>query len=180
MLDSSIPAYVDTRKAFLQEAKISGKVSLERMPRFQSCLISTSGSVNIELSFDVSETKQRIISGTLRAEVKVACQRCLEPLEITLTDDIRLALLKDEAEAEGLETELDPWFCEDYKLDVAPLIEEQLILCMPNVNYHQSGECAERKNYIAGQESAGSDAQSAHSESPFSILKSLKKNDLSD
>ena len=181
MSDSPIPVYVDTRKAFLQEGKISGEVSLDRMPRFQDSLANKAGTVHVELSFDLNESKRRIISGHLQAEVEVVCQRCLEPTAIALADDIKLALVKDEAAAEGLDSGLDPWICEDHKLDVAALVEEQLLLCMPLVSYHQSGECISRKNYVAGQQNAGGEGQSNRAvENPFSVLKSLKKSDLTD
>lgn len=181
MSDSPIPVYVDTRKAFMQEGKISGEVSLDRLPRFLDSLATNLGTVNVELSFDFNESRQRIISGHLQAQVEVVCQRCLEPLAIALADDIKLALLRDEAAAEGLESELDPWICEDYKLDVATLVEEQLILCMPLVSYHQSGECIGKKDYIAPQQNAGGAVQSQKAdENPFSVLKSLIKSDKTD
>ena len=78
MSESSIPAYVDTRKAFLQEGTIGGEVSLDKLPRFLEGLANDAGTVSVELSFDLNESKQRIISGHLRAEVEVVCQRCLE------------------------------------------------------------------------------------------------------
>lgn len=181
MSDSPIPAYVDTRKAFQQEGKISGEVSLERLPGFLDSLANEVGRVQVDLSFDLNESKQRIISGRLQAEVEVSCQRCLEPLAIALVDDIRLALVKDEAAAEELDPELDPWICEDYKLDITPLVEEQLILCMPLVSYHQSGECISRKNFVAGQQDAEGAAQSERAgRNPFSVLESLKKSDKTD
>ena len=181
MSDSSIPAYVDTRKAFQQEGKISGEVSLESLPRFLDGLANDIGKVQVDLSFDLNQSKQRIISGHLQAEVEVFCQRCLEPLAIALADDIRLVLVKDQAAAEELDTELDPWICEDHKLDIIPLVEEQLILCMPLVSYHQSGECISRKNFVAGRQDTEGAAQSEKAgRNPFSVLESLKKSDKTD
>lgn len=181
MSDSSIPAYADTRKIFLQEGHIGGEISLQRLPRFSQSLSDDKGSVSVELHFRLSESKQRLISGELRAEVNVLCQRCLQPLAIRLADDIKLALVRDEEAAKQLTGELDPWFCEDHRLDVAELVEEQLILCMPLVSYHDSGECVSRKNYTAGvspaeQEAASNDA----SDNPFAVLRSLKESDPSD
>ena len=181
MSDSSIPAYVDTRKAFQQEGKISGELSLQRLPGFLDSLANEVGKVQVDLSFDLNESKQRIISGRLRAEVEVICQRCLEPVAISLADDIKLALVKDEAAAQALDADLDPWIFEDYRLDIAPLVEEQLILCMPLVNYHQGGACTDRKNYVAGQQETEGAARSGRAGSnPFSVLESLKKSGQTD
>ena len=176
MSDSSIPAYADTRKIFLQEGNISGTLSLDRLPRFCKSLADKNGSVSIELKFSLNNAKERLISGSLRAEVNVFCQRCLKPLAIAVADDIILALVRDEEAALRLDAKLDPWICEDHKLDLAELIEEQLILCTPIVSYHESGDCMTQKDYVAGEDAT----ESIASESPFAVLRSLKDSDTSD
>jgi uncharacterized protein len=177
MSDSSIPAYADTRKIFLQEGNISGTLSLDRLPRFCKSLADKNGSVSIELKFSLNNAKERLISGSLRAEVNVFCQRCLKPLAIALADDINLALVRDEEAAKQLDAEYDPWICEDHKLDLAEMVEEQLILCMPLVSYHDSGDCLSLKNYVSGAHIEEDAASSASKESPFAVLRSLKDND---
>ena len=180
MSDSSIPAYADTRKIFLQEGNISGNLALERLPRFSKGLANEQGSVSLELRFSLSDAKERLISGSLRAEVNVFCQRCLKPLAIVLADDIKLALVRDEEEAKRLDADLDPWICEDHKLDLAELADEQLILCTPLVSYHESSECLSKQNYVAGASAATESAEHVARENPFSVLKSLKDSDSSD
>jgi len=180
MSDSSIPAYADTRKIFLQEGEISGKLALERLPRFTKNLANAEGAVLLELKFTLSDAKQRLISGSLQADVNVFCQRCLKPLAIELADDIELALVRDEEAAQRLDADLDPWICEDHKLDLAELAEEQLILCMPLVSYHESGECLKQKHYVSGASVGSEGTEAGSSENPFAVLKSLKGSDVSD
>tara|TARA_B110000858_G_scaffold198527_1_gene266254 strand:+ start:4973 stop:5503 length:531 start_codon:yes stop_codon:yes gene_type:complete len=176
MSDSSIPAYADTRKIFQQEENISGNLGLDRLPRFCKTLANDQGGVSLELKFTLSDAKQRLITGSLQAQVNVFCQRCLKPLAIALADDIKLALVRDEEAALLLEAELDPWICEDHKLDLAELVEEQLILCTPLVSYHESGECITQKDYVAGEDAT----ESVTIENPFAALKSLKDSDPSN
>ena len=114
--------------------------------------------------------------GSLQAQVNVFCQRCLKPLAIALADDIELALVRDEEAALRLDAKLDPWICEGHKLDLAELIEEQLILCTPIVSYHESGECMNQKDYVAGEDAT----ESIASESPFAVLRSLKDSGTGD
>ncbi len=177
MLDSSIQAYVDTRKVFLGQGNISGQLSLARLPRFVECLADDVGSVSVELIFALNDAGQRLISGHLQAQVNVLCQRCLNPLAIELTDEIRLALLKDEEAVRQLDPALDPWFCEGHKLDLAELVEEQLILCMPIVSYHDSSACIDRRNYVSGE---SNESAANLLENPFNVLKSLKESDITD
>lgn len=180
MSDSSIPAYADTRKIFQQEADISGDIALDRLSRFTKTLANGQGSVAVELQFRLSDAKERLISGNLQAQVNVSCQRCLKPLAIALADDIKLALVRDEEAALRLNKDLDPWICEDHKLDLAELIEEQLILCTPIVSYHESGDCISQKNYVASASSNDEVTENRPSENPFAVLKSLKDGDASD
>jgi len=176
MLDSSIPAYADTRKIFQQEDIISGNIGLNRLPRFSKTLANDLGLVSLELKFTFGEAKERLIVGSLQAQINVFCQRCLKPLAISLADDINLVLVRDEETALRLDAKLDPWICEDHKLDLAGLIEEQLILCTPIVSYHESGECMTQKDYVAGEDAT----ESIANESPFAVLRSLKDSDTSD
>lgn len=179
MSDSFIPAYADTRKIFLQEGNISGTLSLDRLPRFCKSLANKNGSVSIELKFSLNNAKERLISGSLRAEVNVFCQRCLKPLAIALADDVNLALVRNDEASKQLDAALDPWICEDHKLDLAEMVEEQLILCMPLVSYHDSGDCVNLKNYVSGAHIEEDAASSVSKESPFAVLRSLKDNDSS-
>ena len=180
MSESSIPAYADTRKIFLQQADISGNISLDRLPRFSKDLADSVGRVTVQLSFRLSDAKERLITGSLHAEVNVFCQRCLKPLAIALSDDIKLALVRDEDAAKRLAAELDPWICEDHKLDLAEMIEEQLILCMPLVNYHDTGECMNRKNFVTAAALEKQAIAGESRENPFAVLKSLKDGDPSN
>ena len=176
MSDSPIPAYADTRKIFQQEDIISGNLGLNRLPRFSKTLANDQGLVSLELKFTFGEAKERLIVGSLQAQVNVFCQRCLKPLAIALADDIELALVRDEEAALRLDARLDPWICEGHKLDLAELIEEQLILCTPIVSYHESVDCMTQKDYVTGEDAA----ESLASESPFAVLRSLKDSDTSD
>ena len=64
------------------------------------------------------------------------CQRCLQPLDLVVEDDINLVLVETEEKAKGLEELYDPWICETYKINLADLVEEQLLLALPIVCLH--------------------------------------------
>lgn len=171
-----VPTYVDTRKVFLQQGPIAGFVALDRLPRFNELLASDKGTVSVELHFGSNDSGQQVISGRIRAKVEVTCQRCLEPLGIDLQDDIKLALLKDESKVETLEADLEPWICQDTRLELAELVEEQLMLCMPIVSYHDEAHCGDKLGYTQ-PDAADTEHGANGTSNPFSVLKSLKDGD---
>ena len=180
MTDSALPVYVDTRKIFLQQAQIDGTVALERLSRFRSTLASDTATISARLQFSVNKSGQKLIGGKLSADVEVCCQRCLQPFVINLADDINLVLFSNEAVAAvQLGSKLEPWICEDYRLDLASVVEEQLILCMPIVNYHPGENCLDKLDYKKQGETQKSLAESeTHTDSttnPFSVLRTLNK-----
>lgn len=173
MTDSPVPAYVDTRKIFLQRGAVAGKIALHRMGRFSELLANHAGFVSVDLEFFKDESGRHRISGRLHAEVAVVCQRCLEPLDIVLDDDIKLAVLKDESQVASLDAEFDPWICSDTKLEISSLVEEQLILCLPIVSLHDTAHCNGISAYLRTTSNYEQDP-ALGTVNPFEVLKSLK------
>ena len=68
---SSLPTYIDIRKAFDLESVFEGSCSLERLPRFADCLASLDGEVSGQLQFFTTEAGRRVILGSVTATVEV-------------------------------------------------------------------------------------------------------------
>lgn len=171
MSDSPLPEYVDTRKIFTQASTLSGSIGLSRLNRIKEYLAEDDISVQAELRFSVDDSGRKHIVGELKASLPVECQRCLEPLRIELADEFNLVLVADETVAKSLEKQYDPLVVEENKIYLADLIDEQLVLAMPIVNYHQSGPCSEAKSYATEQ----TETEDMASDSPFAVLATLKK-----
>jgi len=179
MEDTLIPDYVDARKIFAQQALIKGTIPVSRLSRFCELVAGTQGDVQVLMKFDLDDGNRRIMEGTLDTQAQVICQRCLEPMQIALHDEFRLAVVESESKSEGLPKSLDPWICEDIKLVLAEVIEEELILCMPIVSYHENN-CIEKLSFAASQSKQDGTAKAASGAgkpNPFDILKTLKDKD---
>jgi len=176
MTEAQIPAYVDVRKVFDQEAEFSGPVGLERLPRFSDCLASTKCQVWANLRF-CTDTGRRVILGNISTNAEVSCQRCLEPVSIELADEIKLAVLDSEEQLETLEEHWEPWIIEDPRIQLASLVEEQLMLCLPLVSYHPYPNCVDALGYQKPESAVDTGDQEAGAENPFAVLKALKQND---
>ena len=176
MEDTLIPDYVDARKIFAQQALIKGTIPVSRLPRFCELVTAPQGDVKVTIKFDLDESNRRIIEGVLDTQAQVICQRCLEPMQIALHDEFRLAVVDSESQSESLPKSLDPWICEDIKLVLAEVIEEQLILCMPIVSYHEN-KCIEKLSFEASQNKHNGAMKGTAKPNPFDILKTLKDKD---
>lgn len=174
MSDQPVPVYVDTRRVFQQGAEISGFMDLARLPRFRQMLASDKAAIHVQLEFTIGDRGYRVIHGQVQAEVEVACQRCLEPVAIHIDEELALALVKDDAEAAALRADLDPWIGPDIKLQLADLVEEQLMLSMPIVSYHAPGQCAQPA-FAAAPTQSQDDAQDTAGTNPFAVLEKLKQ-----
>ena len=111
------------------------------------------GTLDVEL---YGEGKEIFASGTLVGYVRVACSRCIGPVDIKLDEQLRitympaadLALIPDEPPepdkekadkkaddadegAEITEDDLDLFPYEDEKIDLAPMVREQYVLAIP-------------------------------------------------
>ena len=174
---SSLPIYIDIRKAFDLESVFEGSCSLERLPRFADCLASLDGEVSGQLQFLTTEAGRRVILGSVTATVEVICQRCLEPLSLQLADAIQLALVESESQIDSLEARWDPWLVDGPRITIASLLEEQLMLCMPLVNYHPDDRCIEALEYQRQREPREGNNGNRAAQNPFEVLKVLKEND---
>lgn len=176
MSHGPLPEYVDARKAFSPDTSVSGSIGLNRLPRVAACLADDSGQVRASLGFAIDGFGRRRIAGEIHASLPMICQRCLEANQAELVEAVDLVLVNDEAEAQALDKSLEPWLADDYRIVLADLVEEQLLLGMPIVNFHVTGPCSERDHYSTEVEEADrAEEQLTGQQNPFAVLAKLKQ-----
>lgn len=176
MSDTPLPVYVDARKVFVSDASIKGTIEVDKLERVAACSADNQGQVVAEFSFAIDRAGRRRIKGKAQTRLMLTCQRCLEPVATELNEDIDLVLVEDEEKAQQLDKEYEPWVCEDHRIVLAALLDEQLLLGMPIVSVHESGPCSEQKSYQgdADQEVDQQGQEKPASNNPFSILADFK------
>jgi len=100
----------------------------------------------------------------------MTCQRCLEPVEITVEANFNLAIAPTEEHAKTLPKYYDPLIVEGEELQLLSMVEEELILSLPIVPYHD--DCSVQMSY--GDEAAADAVTDSDKTNPFSVLASLK------
>ncbi len=173
MSDTPLPTYVDARKVFSQNASMRGAVELKKLERVADCVTDDKGAVTAAFDFRLDSAGKRRIRGQVAASVMLTCQRCLEPVAVDLHEEFDLVLVADEEATRSLDKALDPWICADHKIVLARILDEQILLGMPIVSYHQQGPCSQRKGFEAAPEPLEIDDSRVGS--PFAVLADLNK-----
>lgn len=178
---SVLPRHIDPRKFAQQGLSINGEVTLSALERLVPLLASVRGEVQSDLDFSVDEQGIRVVDGVIDAKLELVCQRCLGACEQSLSLPIRLGIVWNDEQAARLTKARDPWLLADEgQTDIYQMIEEELILGLPIVAYHES-DCVASSLYQAGEiEETGKTGQATNlveneTTNPFQALQSLKE-----
>jgi uncharacterized protein len=217
MSSGPFPDRVDASKLFARHGLIEASLPLSRLTRLADYLADTSGHADVVLEFGHDAEGRKQITGSIEAEVHLACQRCLQALPTHVSCELSLLVFATRAElekqlssqgrtVESMEQDvlvLDELndaakdktqqqeaaakgskHLERYleqSLNVASVVEDELILSLPLVPMHEDVNCNREFNQHRLQtEKEENDRQSAResaeeSSSPFAVLAKLKK-----
>jgi uncharacterized protein len=184
---------IDPWRACRRELVFSGDALLSAMPRLAAAVtglegVSSSADVGpessatpaaagYELRFGRDRQGRSVVTGWVRACLRLTCQRCLEEVEIPVDAPIELALIRRDEDALDLPEDLDPWLVTEERLNPLDLVEDELLLAVPRVPRHPHGSCGLRS--VAGDEAEASardeDNGSDLKRRPFAILAALKR-----
>lgn len=140
-MSSRLPDFVDPWRLANLGKTFSGSVELGEFPRLTALLVTAEGEARFTLEFYRDEKKRARVRGTAEAGLTLECQRCLEQMTLPVDSRIDLAVIEVHAEAELLPDECDPVVAEEGRIQLYDLIEDELLLAIPQVPMHPLGEC---------------------------------------
>jgi uncharacterized protein len=170
------PRRLDMAAFAAADGELSGELALEGLARLAESVIGMEppgAPVHWQ-----AEGRMRSVAGgeaetwlhlSSQACVSLRCQRCLQPMAAPLDVDRWIRFVRDAAEAEALDAELEDDVLElPRQLDLHELIEDELLLALPLVPRHEV--CPEPLPQ-------GSDPEVDVPErpNPFAALEQLKK-----
>ena len=144
-----------------------GQVDTSILPRLKGLINTSTQLLDYSIEGSLTTRREPQIKCTIRGSVYLQCQRCLgdilQPIEVDSTvvfvqDEEKLPLIEDEDQA------IDYVVLPD-SLNLAELIEEEILLALPLVPRHEEGKCIE----LSAQQDSGK------KESPFAVLAKLKQ-----
>jgi uncharacterized protein len=163
-----LPKQGDPRKFAQQGISLDGFVPVVELPRLAESLQETTGEIQVDLAFGISVEKKKIVTGHASGELTLVCQRCLENVKVPVKSDISLGIVWDEEGAEALPEYLDPWITGEGVADLYDMIEEEMLLSLPKVAYHEE-LCVDRQLFTSGKP-----VEVKKTKNPFQVLEQLK------
>ena len=162
-----LPRHVDPRKLAAKAAHLQGDIPAEELPRLLEAVVSVEDA-GVELDFTRDQEHRFVVDGRYNLRVTMSCQRCMQPVQESLSGEVHVGVVWDEERAAALPKRLDPWLVSSESADLYELMEDEFLLALPIVAYHTEEDCAARGSFsTVGHEVAR--------ENPFSILAKLKK-----
>lgn len=140
---AGIPKQVSASRAISARQRFVGALPLEQMPRLAVQVADKSGSLEVDLEV-AREASGAWLSGAIRGNLSLTCQRGLHsyPWECSLTP--RLRLVASETEEERALKDCEPYLIQDDQLPVRDLVEDEVLLALPIVPRCDDPDCLQR------------------------------------
>jgi len=116
-------------------------------------LAAAEGYAEVDLRFGPDDSGHLGIQGTVRAELRLVCQRCLGALSFRVESNVRLALISADGQMDSLTKRVNPGFeplvvVDDEAMVLSDIIEDELLLTLPVVPRHPEGVCEIAQKYV--------------------------------
>ncbi|HTT12775.1 MAG TPA: DUF177 domain-containing protein [Burkholderiaceae bacterium] len=171
MNPSEASCRIDTFELARRGGVVEGRIPFAAAPRLRASLRSDAGAIGFRLQGMMDDQGRPAARLRLEADLPLACDRCGQPMSVSLRHEATFYFVHDEAELAALpvaaEDEEEPLLGSD-SFDLAALVEDETVLGIPVSPRH--AECPEprdRRGSTARNERAG----------PFAGLRGLLRRD---
>jgi uncharacterized protein len=172
MLIEPLPTILDVRKAAVRGATVTGTLKPRDLLRFLPLVEDAESDIFVEMAFSQDEDNRYLVHLTIRADIVVLCQRCLESMPLHLSSACALAIVWTEEEAAHLQRHLDPVIVRDTHCNLWQIVEDELILSLPPYNFHAAADCKLDTDDFS--DATPDQGFSEDKPNPFNVLEQLK------
>ena len=176
-MQTRVPVELPDTANFLRQVELgstlSGEISISRFQRLAELLVSDSGSAQASLVFGYS-AGYASVKGNITADLKVECQRCMQPMDVRINSRFKFAFVHSEDEFDMIPDEFEPYIIEGDEQSVIDIFEDELLLSVPMVPVHEE-PCSDYMS--AHEQEKQAEREASH---PFAALKALKGKDKTD
>ena len=164
--NNQLPKVIKLFNFAKKERSLGGVYKISSIPRISEIARNKEDNVKVDLSFYLENNKTPCIKGIINLNIILDCQRCLEALPIELKVDFKLAFVRHEQQAEGLDSSYELYVTkEEEELLTIDIITDEILLSIPMAPSHDF-DC----NQIINKDEVVEESR----ENPFTILKNIK------
>ena len=157
------------------DTAIDFKIPLAELPRVSHELTGKDGEASGHVRFS-RHMGHAVADLDVKAAPEVICQRCMQAMRWPVNVNSRVALVSDYDAADRVPDGLEVFLVEADSVSVRDLVDEEIMLALPNVPRHAEGsECARRLVQLPGQPDEPEAAADAQVQKPFAQLGELLK-----
>jgi uncharacterized protein len=133
------------------ETALDFSIPLAELPRVSRDLTSTEGEARGRVRFS-RQLGQSVADLEVSAQPEVVCQRCMQPMHWPVKVKSRVALVSDYDAADRVPQEMEIFLVEGDSVSVRDLVDEEVMLALPNVPRHgEDSECARQEVRLPGE-----------------------------
>jgi uncharacterized protein len=161
----SARAVIDSLEFARAEEELQGRLPAASFERLQDYLVDAEGSVEFVVKGDLDRERRPMLRLEISGMLHLRCQRCLKVLPYALRLSNTLLLVREARQSAVDPDPHVPEFIEaSPELDVAALVEDEILLGLPIAPRHEEGGC---------RGVPGGVHESAEGPSPFAALAPL-------
>lgn len=138
---NQIPDKIDPLRLAKQATVLNGDFEKTQFERLCELLTSTTGRIQVALSFGFDELEKVYIKVGIQTRLDLVCQRCGEPVSCDINVEPKIRPVLSDAEAKSAHKMYDFWVTNGNPIPVLELVEEELLLSLPISARHEEGHC---------------------------------------
>ena len=137
--------WLDVLALARREGEWSARVSLAALPRLRAVVAGEAdaelGEVQVQLGFRVDDSGRVRVAGECETSAVIACARCMEDVAVSVRASVDARVVRSEAEASELIADCDVIVAPSREVEVAQLIEDDLLLGLPETGCGKREPC---------------------------------------
>jgi DUF177 domain-containing protein len=123
---------------------LTGQLEVSSMARVQDSLVSGEGTIDYTVNGGQNPHGRPLLRVIVKGTLNLRCQRCLGPYAFPVDICTDLLLLREESEFADVSIDADDTvdgILATPKMDVAAMVEDEIILAIPYAPLHPQGVC---------------------------------------
>ncbi|OEF64469.1 hypothetical protein A1OW_02670 [Enterovibrio norvegicus] len=167
-----VPLTVDPFQSAQKRLDYDGIIAVKQLERLAEVTGGVISDADVKLSFDIDAQGLKIVSGNVKVDVNLECQRCWKVYPHHCDIEFIYSPVFNEDQVDNLPDAYEPALVdENGEINLLQLIEDELIVALPQVAMHEEADCEIDSDGMVFGEIPLADERP----NPFAVLKNLKQ-----